>query len=929
MKISTTLLAALCSGAQLFAQSGFAPAYQLVTPSSEFQNAVAADLDGDGDIDVISANSSLSSIKGMYSYRNDGAGNFTTAVIGTGQSGWANCIADLDGDGKPDLLSIDATHLWWYRNLGNMQFSSPLLLTNNITDGRAVTAADSDGDGDLDIFFGEGSADRFGMLMNLGGASFGPKTIINTTSTDVDDIVASDLDGDGDLDLVVSCLNVQDVAWFENLGNNTFGPQHVLTTSTIGNTALIAADLDGDGDNDIVTSAFGSDDVTWIKNLGNGNFSAPITISSSVDGAYDINAGDVDGDGDLDLVCPAPEGGYVSYFINDGSGVFTQGTVPESFVYPWVALLADINGDGLQDIVSASLHDGKLLWCDAATPNFSGIHSIAKTASLSLKAIPVDVDGDGDMDVVGISTGDGKVALYKNLGGAGFAEQQVIDGNAVGVLDLEVGDINGDGKPDLMAALSGLQKLVWYRNLGNGNFAAPSTVAAGFNFVTGCGLADIDGDGDLDALAADRNGYEASYYLNNGTGTFGPKQILDDVTNGPKDVLGADLDNDGDQDIIILSAYDQRVMWLRNNGGLSFSSPMVAIENVNGADEVALMDLDGNGYVDMFAAGQYTTKIYYALNSATGFGPRLDTGFGIINPTAVKTGDMDGDGDLDLVVSSNGSNKLSWLEVENGAFVAKNNIANVYEYPQDVAPADFDGDGSLDVVACYLHTVAIFINQAEVACNLYQNAPVGLAKVNQQNRVIVGWYKALPNVKYSAADNIAVDIEFWATKNLATNTPILNAPHSLLSKKTKPGQDFFWWPLNYSRPDIDPLTRYTWRVRVYCDAGNGPVSPWSATSTFDTPGFQLRSTLGEGEHDGFGPSLLQNLVNTELTVLLGDAEGQVATSYWIYSTTGALVGSGNLQGSQQVISVAGLNAGLYQLRIEGPFGPEALQFVKE
>ncbi|MFZ1618797.1 MAG: VCBS repeat-containing protein, partial [Flavobacteriales bacterium] len=276
MKISTTLLAALCSGAQLFAQSGFAPAYQLVTPSSEFQNAVAADLDGDGDIDVISANSSLSSIKGMYSYRNDGAGNFTTAVIGTGQSGWANCIADLDGDGKPDLLSIDATHLWWYRNLGNMQFSASILLSNNITDGRAVTAADSDGDGDLDIFFGEGSADRFGMFINTGSGIFGVKTIINTTSTDVDDIVASDLDGDGDLDLVVSCLNVQDVAWFENLGNNTFGPQHVLTTSTIGNTAVIAADLDGDGDNDIVTSAFGSDDVTWFKNLGNGNFSAPI-----------------------------------------------------------------------------------------------------------------------------------------------------------------------------------------------------------------------------------------------------------------------------------------------------------------------------------------------------------------------------------------------------------------------------------------------------------------------------------------------------------------------------------------------------------------------------------------------------------------------------------------------------------------------------
>ncbi|NNC84302.1 MAG: T9SS type A sorting domain-containing protein [Flavobacteriales bacterium] len=130
-------------------------------------------------------------------------------------------------------------------------------------------------------------------------------------------------------------------------------------------------------------------------------------------------------------------------------------------------------------------------------------------------------------------------------------------------------------------------------------------------------------------------------------------------------------------------------------------------------------------------------------------------------------------------------------------------------------------------------------------CSLSETAPVDITKSQQPvpypngviDRAQVKWYKASPQVKYTAEDNTAVDIEFWPIRDLATNTPIIDGDTTLLSKKTKPNKDFFKWPIKYDRSDVHPNTRYRFRIRVYCDAGNGPVSPWSEEKIFNTPDF--------------------------------------------------------------------------------------------
>ncbi|NNC83261.1 MAG: T9SS type A sorting domain-containing protein [Flavobacteriales bacterium] len=136
-------------------------------------------------------------------------------------------------------------------------------------------------------------------------------------------------------------------------------------------------------------------------------------------------------------------------------------------------------------------------------------------------------------------------------------------------------------------------------------------------------------------------------------------------------------------------------------------------------------------------------------------------------------------------------------------------------------------------------------------CADFATAPVDLTKSFQPvpypdgvvDRVQVKWYKASPQVRYSIADSAACDIEFWPVRDLVSNTPILDGDTSLLFQRTKVGKELFKWPLKFQRPDIVPNTRYQWRVRCYCNYGDGPVTPWSDVKIFNIPDFDPETNI--------------------------------------------------------------------------------------
>ncbi len=343
--------------------------------------------------------------------------------------------ADLDGDGDQDVVSGsrgDGT-IAWFENDGrkNPKFTQHVI-TSAAVSVRSVYAADLDRDGDVDIVWASSSiADpKVAWLENKGGS---PLTFdAHTISTDVLvalSVFAADVDGDGDMD-VLSASNADDqIAWYENDGASPASfLRHVITQDPDGSGllegladgaySLVAADLDGDGDTDVAFAAQFAG-AGWFENndASPPSFTPHFLPAGPVLPVF-VYATDLDRDGDVDLLTAFAHHSTIVWHEN-------RGGVPPSFVPHIVTVLADspasvfaadLDGDGDMDVLSASTGDDTIAWYEddgASMPSFT-MHVIDARAATAAAVFAADLDGDGDVDPLAASVGDNTVAWYRN-----------------------------------------------------------------------------------------------------------------------------------------------------------------------------------------------------------------------------------------------------------------------------------------------------------------------------------------------------------------------------------------------------------------------------------------------------------------------------------------------------------------------------------
>jgi len=727
-----SFLSILSLNAQINFQENIIMDEDLVIGGSNFY---PADFDGDGFSDVVTTSGVLAWFKNM-----NGQEFGLPNIVSPFEEGDSYVsAADIDGDGDLDILvaSEDNDTVSWYRNedgLGNFSFR---IVISYLTDGAGdVLGADIDGDGDLDVVSASHWDNKIAWYENLDGlGDFGSQQIISTQATWAMDVFVADIDGDLDLDVLSASADDQKIAWYENLnGAGNFGPQQIILSDVEDKSIVFSADIDGDGDMDVLSDYGEDEQIVWHENLdGLGIFSAPIIISTDQIGFSSLYVEDIDGDNDLDVIGSVGSDNKTIWYENlDGTGNFgTQNIISDNAYNSGSVFPVDIDNDNDIDIFNGI--NTNISWSinTNGQGNFDNQNIISKFIYEPIKLLSADFNNDGALDLLSTSgSGFSKLAWYTNQSGSfNYGSQNIIDTQHYYITQISVGDIDNDNDIDIVAAVNGFDDpdsiYYWYENLDSqGNFSEPILIAE-YPYVVmspmNVTLVDIDQDENLDVLMIQSDGQnvnEISWAKNlDGFGTFGTIQQIQNTLEGIRDAFIEDMDLDGDLDLVC-STPEQGIWLFENLDGLgNFNEGTEIISNSGGFESrlISYHDIDFDGYKDIIATDEIEGKImwYKNLGALEGFGSENIITTQVAYPNSLGGVDIDSDGDIDVISSSGNDNKVFWHENLDGLgnFGAQQIITEGFNYPKSISFGDYNQDGALDISGMGLRKLALYQSQ--------------------------------------------------------------------------------------------------------------------------------------------------------------------------------------------------------------------------
>ena len=358
-----------------------------------------------------------------------GTGQFLPgATVSVGQTPWSVAVGDIDGDGDLDLLSTSSRTTGVPGTVSIRLNDGRGLFTgsqevNVELDPQSVAVGDFDGDGDLDFVTSNYNSSTLSVRYNDGTGTF-PSGQTVYLPVDPSMIKVGDIDGDGDLDFVVARLNGSTVGVVLNDGASfRVGPSVSVGSSPL---SLVLGDVDSDGDVDLLVAhaaaSSSASKVSVCLNNGSGTFGVSQSLPISTD-PWDIATGDIDGDGDLDLLLANfTSSNTVSVRRNNGTGTFSGNQEVTIGTAPFRVMLSDVDGDSDLDLLAASYSSNMLsLQLNDGSGNYTALPNItlanAQNVNVAVGACFGDVDLDGDLDLLASAT-DNTVRVLLNNGTA-------------------------------------------------------------------------------------------------------------------------------------------------------------------------------------------------------------------------------------------------------------------------------------------------------------------------------------------------------------------------------------------------------------------------------------------------------------------------------------------------------------------------------
>lgn len=532
------------------------------------------DIDGDGDLDlfvqersgeVMFLENTGTPAQPRFTWRTD---RFHDLDVGE----W-NRIVDVDGDGLYDVLGERRySYIRYWRNTGTAQqpsFTNAADTVYNV-EGQPIfsdrqnipQAVDLDCDDRLDLFLGrvDGTVTRYEQVGDARGApQFQLLTdrfegieiigqLVGSARHGANSMFFADHDGDGDLDLYWGDFFEPGVLFIENTGTCHSPALRAMpvplmadgdTIATSGFNAPYLADIDADGRLDLFLGVLGgafnpnrtsADNFHYYAQQADGSltlrsrrFLDGIDVGSESVPAF----ADLDGDGDLDLLVgnkldpTTLQSARLYFFRNDGTPTAPMFVLADTLDVPaqyhFAPALADLDGDGLVDMLLGTWNEGVLYFRNVGTreaPRFEpdSARTIRLTRGSNSTPALGDIDGDGDLDLF-IGEASGEVNFYRNDGSASEPRFTLVSDAFEGI---DVGrrshpalvDIDGDGDLDLVIGREETGALL-YRNEGTRTaprFVADTTYVLPLHPTSAPVFVDLDGDGSVELIAGGLSG---------------------------------------------------------------------------------------------------------------------------------------------------------------------------------------------------------------------------------------------------------------------------------------------------------------------------------------------------------------------------------------------------------------------------------------
>ncbi len=658
-------------------------------------NIFPADIDGDGDIDILAASYRISWWENVDMVDGPDPGTDPDPGTGNGTSWtentfvadfrWAKFVyaADIDKDGDNDVICARNGETNWWENVnGDGSAWSEYTITGNNCNcfkfACSISVADLDADGDMDIVGTLGSSKELSWCENtedinpvIWKDNWGFNIIDDEFDSDESSVVTADFNGDNNIDILAMSIDDNEMAWWENNGTGSFTKNTVDSDCGNNNTSassLYASDLDKDGDIDIIGTSFSTmygGGTAWWENInGTGNFSDKIIIDYYSTGS--VFAADIDGDSSVDIIGSGNYSEKITWW--NMKPEWLKVSLSDDFNSASSVYSIDIDGDSYKDILASAWADDRVEWWkNDGNGSFNKQPTVGLYFSRPCTVYAADIDSDGDMDLFGAGEWYG-ISWWENIDGYGIIWIEHIFSDLTSPCSVHIGDLNGDGRLDIIGSAHGPGDIGWWKNDGtlpddgtpwdyeeNKPEGGPLHIKTAF----------IDNDDYLDIVFSHNTGGIELWKNVDGSGTLASGSFHD-ITSDYTFIDIIDIDEDGDVDVLAADSNNGKTAWWENDGTLPDDgtpwNEHVIDADFTSATAVFAADIDYDGDLDIVGAGDKNIVWWKNTNGEATSWKRYTITNDFDGASSVFAVDTDDDGDLDVIATASTDNEIAIFE---------------------------------------------------------------------------------------------------------------------------------------------------------------------------------------------------------------------------------------------------------------------------